>query len=284
MGSKGGLGKGLGALIPEDSVMAPISQGNLIDIDRIQANPFQPRQGMVPEDLQDLAESIKKHGILQPLLVTYDPGSDQYQLIAGERRLRAAALAGLKQVPVVIRSSTAQECLELALIENIQRADLSPLETAAAYKELMDQFHLTQEEVSERVGKSRVSVTNTLRLLRLPEPVLQALKEGKISEGHARAILGLSSQQSQISCLETVLEHALTVRETEALVQKLQGTKQAVRQKPAVAPEVQEIQNQISTALGTRVMMKHGRNGGTITIYYYSSEELETLLTRFTEK
>lgn len=277
---KAGLGKGLGALIPGGENEEPQQTGGAIEIstDIIIPNPHQPRQLHNDEELAELAASIREHGILQPLIVSKEDFSEQYTLIAGERRLRAARLAGLQNVPVLIRQATEQQQLELALIENVQRSDLMPLETATAYQELADSFALSHEEIATRVGKSRVSVTNTIRLLKLPETVKAALAEGKISEGHARALLALNSPQSQIAALNTILKNNLNVRQTEELVRNLSGTKTPRPTKQAASPEIKAIEEKLRNILGTKVTLRHGKKGGSLVIHYYSDEELETLL------
>jgi ParB family chromosome partitioning protein len=286
MARKGGLGKGLDALIPGEVTdqSANNSGPTFIHRDLIVPNPHQPRDRMDSEDLEDLANSIREHGILQPLIVSFDPLTGMYTLIAGERRLRASGIAGLEQVPVIVRDVSDQERLELALIENVQRADLSPLETAQAYQELADLFNLSHEEISARVGKSRVSVTNTLRLLKLPDSVLKALSDDTISEGHARALLGLTTSQAQTAALQTVLNQGLNVRQTEELVRKMQGHKpEPVVEKP-VDPEIKELEERLQTRLGTKVSLTHGAKGGTVTIHYYSDEELNALVSSLLEE
>jgi ParB family chromosome partitioning protein len=279
MARKGGLGKGLDALIPAQSTENEFSaQGTSIPIHKIVPNPQQPRQLLKDEDLQDLAASIREHGIIQPLIVSYDSAQDMYILIAGERRLRAAGIAGLTAVPVVVRQVNDQQQLELALIENIQRADLSPLETAEAYQHLHKDFGLSHEEIASQVGKSRVSITNTLRLLKLPESILKALTDGDISEGHARALLGLTTSQAQVAALQTILNQKLTVRQTEELVQKLSGEKPPSPPRKPIAPEIKALEERLRDQLGTRVTLRHGNKGGSLTLHYYSSEELDTLL------
>lgn len=278
MTRKTGLGRGLDALIPVNDIPQSDNGSTFINTDKIIPNPRQPRFEMDPAELQDLAESIRQHGIIQPLIVTYDPNSDEYTLIAGERRLRAARLAGLTMVPVLIRQATDQERLELALIENVQRADLTPLETAEAYAHLSDEFNLSHEEIALRVGKSREAVTNTLRLLKLPQSVRQALASGRISEGHARALQGLSTPQAQDAALTTVLRFELNVRQTEELVRKLKGERLAAPSRSIPSPEIQAIQEKLQASLGTRVTLKHGKKGGSLVIHYYSDEELDTLI------
>lgn len=278
MSRKGGLGKGLDALIPSSSPVSIAQWASYVPVGNIIPNPQQPRGEMDEDSLRELAESIREHGVLQPLIVS--PGSelDEFILIAGERRLRASRMAGLETVPVVIRTTTEQERLELALIENVQRADLSSLETAVAYRRLADEFNLTHDEIAARVGKSRVTVTNSLRLLKLPETVLHALASGKITEGHGRALLGLATPQAQIGALGTILRNGLNVRQTEELVRKLSGEKPPRPAQKEAAPEVRALEERLRESLGTRVTMRHGKKGGTLTIHYYSSEELEAIL------
>jgi ParB family chromosome partitioning protein len=276
-----GLGKGLDALIPMGDGFQPeqpLSGVTEILIEKINPNPRQPRVNFDAEELSDLAESIKEHGIIQPLIVTsgLQPGS--YILIAGERRLMAAKEAGLNTVPTIQRESTDQERLEIALIENVQRADLSPLETAEAYRQLAEDFGLSHEAIGTRVGKSRVAVTNTLRLLNLPPSVQQAITIGEISEGHARALLALPTSQAQAAALQTIVDKGLNVRQTEELVRKLTGEKTEQKLKPEAPPEIKALEERLRANLGTKVNLTHGGKGGTITIHYYSDEELDSLV------
>lgn len=275
MTPRSGLGKGLDALIPASSSSG---EGVLqVSVDQIRRNPRQPRTHFDSQQLEELAASIREHGILQPLVVS--PESDgTYTLIAGERRLEAARLAGLRTVPVIVRQTGDRQRLELALIENIQRSDLNPLEQAEAYRQLHEEFGLSHEEIAQRVGKSRVAVTNTLRLLALAEPVKQALLEGTISEGHARALLALPSSEAQVAALRTVTQQNLTVRQTEELVRKLTGERPAPKPHKMQPPEIREIEERLQASLGTKVSLRHGRKGGAITLYYYSEEELNALL------
>jgi len=275
MPSRSGLGKGLDALIPAGS--QPGAGVTQLPLENIRRNPRQPRVQFDPQELEELAASIREHGILQPLVVS--PAEDgNYVLIAGERRLEAARKAGLQTVPVVIRHATDQQLLELALIENVQRADLNPLEEAEAFRHLIDEFGLSHEAVAARLGKSRVAVTNTLRLLEAAPAVKQALVDGKISEGHARALLALSSSRAQEAALQTVLNLDLSVRQTEQLARKLAGEKPAAKRKLAQSPDVSEVEQRLRSSLGTKVTLRHGKKGGTITIHYYSDEELDALL------
>lgn len=278
MARKGGLGKGLDAIIPSKETAQNDRGATYLPEDQIIANPRQPRQGMPDESLQELAASIREHGILQPLIVSQDAQTGGYILVAGERRLRAARLAGLQQVPVLVRQVTDQEQLELALIENVQRADLTPLETAEAYQHLHEEFGLAHEEIADQVGKSRASVTNTLRLLKLAEAVRNALVEGKISEGHARALLGLNSAPAQTAAVQMVIANDLTVRQTEAYVRKLTGIRPQPAPKKSASPEVGALEEQLRAYLGTRVTLRKGKKGGSLTIHFFSDEELNALV------
>jgi len=278
MPQKFGLGRGLGALIPGGENALAENGVMLVPVDLISPNPRQPRSMTHPEELEELTASVREHGVLQPLIITPADVAGQYVLIAGERRLQAARLAGLTSVPVLVRQATDQQRLELAIIENVQRSDLSALEEAEAYRQLAEDFDLSHEEIATRVGKNRVTVTNTLRLLRLPDAVKNALIECRISEGHARALLALSTPEAQTAALRTVLAQELNVRQTEELVRKLSGEKPARKPKPAIVPEVAEIEERLRSSLGTKVTLRSGRKGGTLTIHYYSDEELDALL------
>jgi ParB family transcriptional regulator, chromosome partitioning protein len=280
MSRKGGLGKGLDALIPSKESPQSEMGVSYLSVEQIIANPRQPRTIMGDEGLQELANSIREHGILQPLIVTFDAQSGMCTLIAGERRLRAARLAGLQQVPVLYRQATDQERLELALIENVQRADLTPLETAEAYRQLHEDFGIPHEEIAQRVGKSRTAVTNTLRLLKLAEPVRNALAEEKISEGHARALLGLNSASAQVAALQMVIAHDMTVRQTEEYVRKLSGIRTQAAAVKTVSPELEALEDQLRSHLGTRVTLHKGKKGGSITIHFFSDEELDALVSQ----
>lgn len=278
MARRTGLGKGLDALIPRSESPATTSDLTQIPIDQIEPNPRQPRVRMDDGELAELAASIREHGVIQPLIVSRGREADKYYLIAGERRWRAARQAGLQRVPAIIREVTEQQRLLWALIENVQRTDLSPLEAAEAYRQLTEDFGLTHEEVATRVGKSRTAVTNTLRLLKLPLVVQQALTKGHIREGHARALLALPTVQAQTAALQTVLTKELSVRQTEKLVQKMTGQKPEPTARPAPAPEILALEEQLRERLGTRVRLTRGRKGGTLIIHYYSDEELDALV------
>lgn len=262
----------------------PSEQGVLVvSVDLITPNPRQPRIQLDPQKLGELAESIREHGVIQPLIVTQSTTPGEYTLIAGERRWLAARQAGLVEIPVLVREASDLELLELALIENVQRADLNPLEMAEAYRQLAEEFDLTHEQIAERVAKSRVTVTNTLRLLKLPEKVKLAVAEEKISEGHARAILSLPSPQSQEAVLDTVCRRELSVRQTEELVSKITGARAGKTQPKPVNPDVQFLEQRLEQSLGTRVKLHRRTQGGSITIHFYSDEELDNLVDRLLE-
>lgn len=280
MARKGGLGRGLDALIPgSDNNFRP-SGVTEISVDQIIPNPRQPRARFDPDQLSELAASIREHGVIQPLIVTEGDGPGQYILIAGERRLLAARQEGLETVPAVIREATQEEMVELALVENVQRSDLSPLEAAEAYRQLSEDFRLSHEVIAARVGKSRVTVTNTMRLLKLPIVIQQAINEGRISEGHARALLALASQQAQEAALHTILKHDLNVRQTEELVRHLSGQKPEAAAKPATPPEIAELEERMRSSLGTKVRLNRSQKGGTLVIHFYSDEELNSIVDR----
>jgi ParB family chromosome partitioning protein len=274
------LGRGLGALIPGATKPAMPDIGDIehepqAAIDRIRANPRQPRTDFDETALNELAASIRAQGIIQPLLVRPD-GEGGYELVAGERRLRAARIAGLREVPIVVREVSDRESLELALIENIQRNDLSPLEEAAAYQHLLDDFGHTQEEIATRVGKSRPAVANALRLLRLPEPIKQEIARGRLSAGHARVLLSLESADAQLRAARQILARQLSVRDTE----KLAGGRRAAERPAARDPHRAALERELAAALGTRVRILPRGRGGRIEIEYYSNEELHGLTER----
>jgi len=282
MTKRRGLGKGLGALIPpSDSAQSTGEEvtGGAVEllVDQISPNPHQPRQVMNQKELQELADSIAEHGLIQPLVVT--KAGSAYQLIAGERRWRASQLAGLTVVPVIIKETTPQQMLELAIVENIQRADLNPLEEAQAYAQLMEEFGLTQEAVAERVGKSRTAVANTVRLLNLPDEVKEALAVGKISEGHARALLGLKQERDQLRVMATISNRGLSVRQTEALVRQiLTGDEAAKPKRPPLTPLDKAMLARFESQLGTKVeLSRTNEESGRLTIHFYSEEELQAI-------
>ncbi|MCL4505710.1 MAG: ParB/RepB/Spo0J family partition protein [Chloroflexi bacterium] len=282
-----GLGRGLASLIPgADDVggNAPPANGLLeIAVNEIRANPLQPRlsRGVEAMKLDELTQSVREHGILEPLIVTRTTGQGApFTLIAGERRWRAAQLAGLTHVPALIKEVAPQQMLELALIENIQRSDLNPLEEAAAYQQLINDFGLTQDQVAERVGKSRVTVTNAVRLLKLPGQIQTALMQGQISEGHARALLGLGSAVDQLAALDHVVKNRLNVRQTEEVVRRMLETPPAPRHESPVAKRwegAEEYESKLRTTLGTKVSLQRSRKGGRIVIEFYSDEEFSSI-------
>lgn len=272
---KGGLGRGLGALIPSQEEPGGVQQ---IEVDAIAPNPYQPREAFDDEALAGLASSIRELGVIQPLLVSRGQSDVPFLLLAGERRWRAARLAGLRTVPAIVRETTNRAMLEVALVENVQRADLNALEEAAAYRQLIDDFGLTQSQVAERVGRSRVAITNALRLLAAPEEVQLALLQGAISEGHARALLGLPHAAAQLAALELVVGRGLSVRQTEQLVR---GWGARVPEPPKTAPAAERrLTDAFQRALGTKVDLKRGRKGGTLLIHFYSDDELDGIYRR----
>lgn len=274
-----GLGRGLEALLPGAGAAGAPPGPREVDIDLIAPNPEQPRTNFPPDQLRELAASIREHGVIQPLVASAEPEGG-YRLIAGERRLQAARLAGLATVPVVVREADGAELLELALVENIQRADLNPVEEALAYRRLLDEYGLTQEEAARRVGRSRAAVANAVRLLQLEPDIRRALVAGDIREGHARALLGLPEGPARLGLAREAARRRLSVRETEAAVRRiLAGRPQSAARAPA-AP-LRELETDLRRALGTRVTVTAGRDGGArIAIETYSAEELDAVATR----
>ena len=274
-----GLGRGLASLIPQRSPGQPMTIE--IAISRISPNPHQPRKRFDEEELASLAESIVEHGILQPILVTET--IDGYQLVAGERRLRAAQAAGLDRIPALVRQLADRDQLELALVENLQREDLDPIETADAYRQLIDEFGFTQDALAARVGRARSTVANTLRLLDLAPGIQGAVADGRLSEGHGRAIGGLATEL-QDRVLDSVIGQELSVRQTEELVRRLREPKpQAAGPQARTAdPDMERVEEDLRRALGTKVSLARSRRGGRIVIEYYSDEELGRLYERLT--
>ncbi|MFO8192815.1 MAG: ParB/RepB/Spo0J family partition protein [Bacillota bacterium] len=279
MNEKRRLGKGLGALIPE--AVNDKEGSNEIELDLIKANPFQPRRDFDEDKMKELASSIKEHGILQAVVVSPDPEGEGYILVAGERRCRAARMVGLKKVPAVIKKINKKTMLEMALIENLQREDLNPLEEAAAYRRLIDDFKYTQEELAGRLGKSRPTVANSLRLLSLTEPVRDLMASRTITAGQARPLLSIEEPGRQYEAAMMIVEQGLSARAAEKLAAKKgrAGIKKDKDMKNT-DPLIEEIQQRIQRALGTKVKIKSGREGGTIEIYYYGDDDLERLTTR----
>jgi ParB family chromosome partitioning protein len=260
---------------------APVPLNSVVeaDIASVMPNPHQPRLRFDEEKLKELSASIKEHGILQPLVVT--PFSDgKYELIAGERRLQAAKQAGLLTVPVLVRDAKENEKLELAIIENVQRHDLDPMEEAKAYSRLMDEFGLTQEETAKKMGKSRSSVANMIRLLSLPVEIQRAISEGKITEGHAKALLSVENPEKQRALFELIMKTGMTVRETESKAREV-SVRPHVRHIASLSPELAEKADRLSQLLGTKVAVKPAGKGGRIVVEYYSDEELDHIVSRF---
>jgi ParB family chromosome partitioning protein len=272
-----GLGRGLAALIPQRAHPAGSIE---IPIARVRPNPRQPRQRIGQSELETLAASIAAHGVLQPILVIET--IDGYQLVAGERRLRASQLAGLDRIPAIVRQLADRDQLELALVENLQREDLGPLEEAAAFRSLIDEFGLSQDEIATRIGRARSTVTNTLRLLDLDERTQAALLDGSISEGHARALGGLPPDQGG-RVVATVVEQQLSVRQTEELVRRLREPRPITTDatpRRRLEPELERVEDELRRSLGTKVTLARSRRGGRIVIEYYSDEELAQLYER----
>ena len=298
---KGGLGKGLGkgldALIPESSarknaktevekqvVIEKVIKKEevMVKISEVEPNRNQPRKNFDEDALLELSESIKQFGIIQPLVV--QKRKDYYEIIAGERRWRAAKMAGLKEVPVIIKDYTDQEIVEISLIENIQREDLNPIEEAQAFKRLLTEFHLTQDEVAEKVSKSRTAVTNSMRLLKLDERVQQMVIDDMLSTGHARALLATDDKEQQYSLANKIFEEKMSVREVEHMMQALQKPKTEKKRKEEVPNKFiyEDVEEKLKNILGTKVSVNYKKNNkGKIEIEYYSNEELERLLELF---
>jgi ParB family chromosome partitioning protein len=277
-----GLGRGLAALIPQRS--SSVSGSIEIPVVRIRENPRQPRLRMDDEALEALAESVRQHGIIQPILVTET--IDGYQLVAGERRLRAARMVGLERIPAIVRQLADRQQLELALVENLQREDLDPIEAARAYRQLMDEFAFSQEDLATRVGRARSTVANTLRLLELHQAVQDAIVEGHITEGHARALGGLSVE-AQARALGTVIDEGLSVRQVEELVRRVREPRIAGEAGSGADgtsksgdPEFDRLEEDLRRALGTKVRLARTRRGGRIVIEYYGDEELARIYER----
>lgn len=284
MAVKGGLGRGLSALIPDaPDPRVPTTE---VRVDLIVSNPQQPRTVIDQGALDELTQSVREHGIIQPLLVSEMPqfgGRMGYQLIAGERRLRAAKAAGLERVPVTVRETTPQQLLELAIIENVQRADLSALEEAQAYRRLSDEFGLTQQEVAQRVGRSRTAVANMMRLLELPEEIRASLARGEITSGHGRALLTIGDADARLATWERVVRDGLNVRQTEALTRATAGasTPRPGQGRRPVDPETEALADRLRRSLGTKVALRRSKNGrGALTLHFFSDDELEGILER----
>ncbi|HWR58382.1 MAG TPA: ParB/RepB/Spo0J family partition protein [Thermodesulfovibrionales bacterium] len=275
---KTALGKGLGSLLP-DKVGDIIT----IDIDRIIPGDLQPRKVFRDEALKELAASIREKGVLQPIIVSRT-GDGTFRLIAGERRWRASSLAGLKKIPAIIKDVSSADSLEIALIENIQREDLNPVEMASAFNRLMQDFHLTQEQLSARVGKDRATVANYLRLLKLPDEIRTFVNDGLLSMGHARAILSAEGRPSQLEIARRVIHKGLSVRETEGLAKKLAGDTKRKTHPKKKDPQIASLEDRLIRSLGTKVRIHHKGKKGKIEIEYYSLDELDRLLDIFAQE
>ena len=294
---KKGLGKGLDSLIPDNKSMKSVTSEKTVEskedaaaksgvqvmkINEVEPNRDQPRKNFDEDALLELSDSIKQFGVLQPLLVR--KRKDYYEIIAGERRWRAAKLANLKEVPVIIKKLTEQEVVEISLIENIQRENLNPIEEAIAYKRLLTEFHLKQDEVAERVSKSRTAVTNSMRLLKLDERVQQMVIDDMITTGHARALLGIEDVEKQFATAQKIFDENLSVRETEKLVKKIQNNKDIPVEKKKVSDPVMEaiyhdLEEKMKSILGTKVAInKKDDQKGKIEIEYYSMDELDRII------
>lgn len=278
MSKKFALGKGLGALIPEELEIKEEQSNDkmIISINLIRSNENQPRKAFDDEKIAELAESIKHHGIVQPIILKKD--KEDYIIVAGERRWRAAKLLGLKEVPAVVMDLTDKQVLEIALIENIQRENLNPIEEAIAYKQLLNEFNLTQEELSKRIGKSRVSITNTMRLMNLNINVQQYIIDGVISEGHGRVLLGVSDENLQYEIAQKAIDEKLSVRELESIVKSLNKEKNDIVKQRELNPYYKDITNRLQDYFGTKVNISSKNNKGKIQIEYYSEEDLQRIL------
>ena len=272
-----GLGRGLGALIDDFSVPAAQEQITVLPLQKIEPNPKQPRRTFDPDALQSLADSIAEHGVVQPLAVR-DAGNGYYQIIAGERRWRAARLAGLTELPVVVLDADDQTVMELALIENLQRQDLNPMEEAEGYRVLMEEYGLTQEQAATRVGKSRPAVANALRLLALPDEVRAMVEEGTLSAGHARAVLTLNSQRLQKAAAQKIIALRLSVRQAEAMCKRMAAEEKPKKEKPALTVDyVGECEKALTKQLGRKVRIVSGKRKGRFELEFYGQDDLQRL-------
>lgn len=271
---KKALGKGLKAFIPEEYGILKEERYADLDIDQLQSNPLQPRLKFSQDSIDELARSIKEFGVLQPIVVV--PEENHYRIIVGERRWRAAQKVGLKKIPVIIRTMPEEKRLEASLIENLQREDLNPLEIALAYQKLMQELSYTQQEIAEKVGKDRTSVTNYLRLLKLPREIQDQLADGKISMGHARALISLEKPEIQISLSRLIIQRNLSVRDVENMIQKL-NRKTSPQKRISPDPDLVALQEEFLKILGTKVTISGTNDKGVIKVYYYSMDDLDRI-------
>lgn len=276
--NKKGLGKGLQALLPSIDKAGNEEKITEISLNQIVANKNQPRHVFDEEKLQELAHSVKEHGVVQPIIVRQLAG-DKYEIVAGERRWRASKLAGLKKIPAVVRTLTEKETSEIALIENIQREDLNPMEEAVAYNTLMEEYGLTQEALSQRVGKSRSFIANTVRLLYLPETIKEMISRGELTSGHARALMALPKDKERLELAKKIVANGLSVRQVEKMTKKHGIVKESQKkQKALYSPAIVELEEKLREKYSTKVSIKHSKNRGKIEIEYYSDDELQRLL------
>ncbi|MCX7882361.1 MAG: ParB/RepB/Spo0J family partition protein [Brevinematales bacterium] len=287
MAQKHGLGKGMLALVDEHILDQEVQKGNIqmIDVGKILPNKHQPRKFFGENELRELADSIREKGVIQPILVT-DLGNGRYELVAGERRWRAAKMAGLLEIPAIVKDFSEEDKLEIALIENIQREDLNPIEEALAYREIMEKLNLSQDELAQRIGKNRSSIANTLRLLKLPESVQQKIIQKEITEGHARAILMLSDIDKMIQFSDYIVEKGLSVREAEDMARVFEKEEARVsRETPHSSPSsLENLEERFIQLLGLKVTIKGSKKKGKIEIHYFSEAELEHIYTLFSQK
>ena len=276
MNKKSALGKGLGALIPNEIQSNDNNKPSLISLNLIKSNDEQPRKAFDDEKIAELAQSIKEHGIIQPIIL--NKKDDYYVIVAGERRWRAAKFLGLKEVPSVVMDLTDKDILEISLIENIQRQDLNPIEEALAYKKLLSDFNLTQEELSKRIGKSRVAISNIIRLIALCDTVKQYLIDEVISEGHGRALLSITDPKLQSEVAQKVIDEKLSVRELEKLIKYLNNNKEEKPVKRELNPYYKDVTERLQNYFGTKVNISNKNNKGKIEIEYYSEEDLQRIL------
>ena len=277
--AKAKLGRGLGSLFDEPVIAENTDTVETLRITLVEPNKNQPRHQFDNDKIEELAESIKEHGVIQPIIVVKN--DDRYKIVAGERRWRAAKKAGLKEIPAVIRNYSEFEIAQIALIENLQRENLNPIEEALGYQTLMNKFSMTQEDVSDKIGKSRSAIANAVRLLSLDEPIRQKLISGEISSGHARALLSVESPKVRLALLESIIEKGLNVRQTEALAKQLQKAKPK-KKKPVIDEQVQAqlaiLEDRLSTKLGTKVTLHHDNKKGKIEIEYYGNRDLDRII------
>ncbi len=276
MNKKSALGKGLGALIPDDVISKDKNKPSVISLNLIKSNDKQPRKSFDDEKIAELAQSIKEHGIIQPIILNKQ--DDHYIIVAGERRWRASKLLGLKEVPAIVMDLSDKDILEISLIENIQRQDLNPIEEALAYQKLLSDFNLTQEELSKRVGKSRVAISNTIRLTALCDTVKQYLIDEVITEGHGRVLLAIEDNKLQCEIAQKVIDEKLSVRELERLVKTIKSNKKVIEKTREINPYYKDVTERLQNYFGTKVNISNKNNKGKIEIEYYSDEDLQRIL------